>query len=376
MAFTAPDTTDNENLAAQSAAAQRVGLRAKLRAVALDYRLRLCGKAVVSEHGAALIFSGSPGAWKGRWSGVLACKRIWTCPVCSAKLRAERLGRALGAMNALGGRWQMLTFTVRHQAGDDPQQLLRGEMRALARMRRVRAIGAIWKRAVTASVRATEMTFGRNGWNPHLHVLFRLKQLTSDERTALRHAWRDAVARELGEKHAPMLGRGLRLSKALVVESTPPEKLAGYLFKLGCEIAGVAKVPHKGAMSSWDVAVLATERDAQEHAWGAWSEFQVATKGRRMIELDDRAARAAKGAVILPFGVEIDCKDDTPPPVTRELELTSDELRALGRMERTDRFALIRPMLEASTAHDPCEAARGVIARAVELDAPPARAPP
>ena len=262
----------------------------------------------------------------------------------------------------------MVTFTIRHHQGDKLEDLMRGLMLSLARVRRQRAIRAIWTDKVTASIRSTEVTHGANGWHPHLHIVLRTKGLTNTEKKALRHAWRAAVSRELGAQRAPSLANGVAWSRALDATDVDPKKLAGYLFKLGCEIVGTAKAPRvAGSIGSWELAALAVTRDPAH--WRAWSEFQVATKGRRSVELDDRAARAVRGlpvSAILGFGVEVECPQDTrPEPVTREIAITSDELRAMRRAERTDRFALIRPMIAASQAVDPVCAVRAVIDAAV-----------
>ncbi len=452
MALATPDVACERELAPRDAVAQRYALRSVLRGIGLDLRQRACGTYVAGSAGAALIFSGQPGNWRSSWSGLMTCGKIWTCPVCSARLRAKRLAKVKAALVGMGGRWQMLTFTIRHHDGEELRPMFDKMMLALAKMRRGRSVRAIWLRAVTASIRATEVKFGRHGFHPHLHILLRVLPLSSKEKTTLRHEWRAYMARALGmplvdpvlfpappkmpkgyrtsarEKDernkmkqarqaealrlglplAPSLAFGLRFSKALDVDKCKPDKLAGYIVKLGCEIVGHGKdakadARNKGSLSQWELASLAAAREPRE--WRAWTEFQIATKGRRMIELDDRAAHAAKGPR-LPFITAQDKRDfddedlelrvtcdDEPAPITKELDVTQDELHALRRWEWEDRQALARPLAAARRADDPIAAARAVIDECVKTDGPrrereiirraayaargdPARAPP
>lgn len=370
----APATTPGRaDLAESDGIRQRYGLRAALRSCAVDWRLGACGTYVASPDGAAIVAVGRPGNWAAKYTGIMTCGRIWTCPVCSAKLRAERLARIQAAMVHSGGRWQMLTLTMRHQDGMPLAPMLRGMMRALARTRRVRAVREIWERAVTASVRATEVTHGTAGWHPHVHLLLRTHKWSRLEKAAFRRAWARAVVREVGGMHAPKLTLGVSFSKPLCVEKDDPTGVARYIAKAGCEIVGVGKVARdsRAGLSSWELAAVATGRHLEERAWSAWCEYQRSTKGRRMIELDDRASRFARQSpardlaiAAAALGEPVRGEDVMPTSRRIEVPITTAMLRAMRRTEAIDRAALARPLTAAQRAEDPVRAILEALERA------------
>lgn len=371
-----PATTPGKaDLADSAGLRQRYGLRSQLRRIALDWRLGACGTYVASPDGASVVATGRPGSWRAKYTGIATCGRIWTCPVCSAKLRAQRLARVVAAMSHSGGRWQMVTLTIRHEEGDSLARMMRGMMLALAKVRRVRAVRAIWERAITSSVRATEVTHGENGWHAHVHLLLRTLQWTRDERAAFRSAWQSAVERELGWRHRPDFARGVRFSRPCDVRRDDISRQAAYLAKMGCEIVGVGKESNdsRKGLSSWQVAACATARELDARRWAAWSEFQRSTRGRRMIELDDRAARWARqtpardmAVAAAAFGEPL-VADPTPQTSMRiEVPITSAQLRAIRRLEQVDPMALARPLTAARAADDADAAIRSCIEQLLE----------
>lgn len=272
-------------------------LRARLRRVTLHRRERACGVVVAHRGGPALVATGHAGAWECKWTGVQTCGHIWTCPVCSLRIRNDRCARVLRALKNAGGRWQLVTLTLSHHAGDSLARLERGLASAWRRTRQGGEIQALWSENVSASVRATEITWSHeNGWHPHLHVILRTPEWSEDDRAALFDRFRACVVRELGERHAPNIEHGivwsdpLELCKGLELDESQ-HRLSRYLFKLGLEIAGFGKTG-KRTRTSWQLAELAASGD--DRAKKLWWEFQAATRGRRMIEMDDRAARFAK----------------------------------------------------------------------------------
>jgi hypothetical protein len=257
----------------------------------------------------------------------------------------------LHALEMSLGRWQMLNLTVRHRRAMPLRGLLSGMMRAWRRARQGGATQAIWTERVTASVRATEVTYGENGFHPHLHVLLRTSEWTAEETDALRERWQQAVLRELGPECVPSDDRA-------VVWSTPidlcresiadAEKRAGYLFKLGLEIAGAGKVGRGRSLSAWQLLDRAVSGEAGAAA--LWREYAAATRGKRMIELDDRAQRFAKmpsrGALEEPL------RESTAERMT--IHVDGLELRALREYERLIDPRIMGVILsDASTSENP-----------------------
>jgi len=274
-----------------AAARARYALRARLRNVTPNRRDRLCGLTVhlPAEESPQIVCEGAPGAWEMRWHGVITCRHIWTCPVCSAKLRAERLEQIDAAMRKGGGRWQMLTLKFAHARGMPLAGLLDGLSKALRWVKQGGSMQRLWTRKVSASVRATEVTFGSaNGWHPHVHLLLRTAHWARCERRAFAQKWARAVERFLGVECLPSMEHGTHWSPPIDASHADERKRAAYLTKLGAEIAGVGKQTH----ASWTVAERAAAGDG--HARALWIEFCEATSGRRMLEADERAVAFAK----------------------------------------------------------------------------------
>lgn len=136
------------------------------------------------------------------FSGLERCGSIWACPVCSAVIRAERareIGAALEAAHVGGLGVLFTTFTLRHRQADALRFSLDVVLKAFTRMVR----GRPWRRlceriGYVGFIRATEVTYGGNGWHPHLHLAIVTSAPLSDDLCASFEAevstlWRSAV---------------------------------------------------------------------------------------------------------------------------------------------------------------------------------------
>lgn len=256
-------------------------LRARLRRLAQSQRERDCGIRAVSVNPGINVLKPPKGTPIAKYHGVLRCGRIWTCPVCSRGLRAERASNIDAALRGAGGRFQMLTVTLRHHAGMPLKELLAGLLQAWRRTRQGGAIQRIWREKVTASIRATEVTEGHHGWHPHIHALLRTEEWTPAERMMLVQRWRRIVRSVLGERCTPDDEHGLHWSEPFQAEDCAER--GRYLSKLGLEMAGFGKR-----------SLAERAADGDERSVRRWEEFSRGTRGRRMIEMDDRAVRFAK----------------------------------------------------------------------------------
>lgn len=240
------------------------------------------------------------GIARARWCGLLQCGHIWTCPVCSLQKRAKRAQLFDAALRGLGGRWQMLTVTLRHREGMPLAVLLSGLMKAWRRCRQGGRVQAIWTRNVSASARATEIPYGDNGWHVHLHVVLRTPEWSGEERRTLLEAFQNAIRTELGPACVPSDLRALHWSDSF--DGRDESKRGEYISKCGLELAGFGKARKYHAdgtpagLTSWQLAERAVEGD--QKALRLWSEYYAATKGRRAFELDERAAAAGKAQLL------------------------------------------------------------------------------
>jgi len=128
------------------------------------------------------------------FSGTERCSSVWACPVCSAVIRAERareIAQAVEAHHAEGGSILFVTLTIRHDWDDS----LKESMDAVLGSWRKLLQGSAWvgskstpgardRYRVSGYIRSTEVTYGSNGWHPHIHALFFTDDKLSDTEVA------------------------------------------------------------------------------------------------------------------------------------------------------------------------------------------------
>lgn len=112
---------------------------------------------------------------KKAWlSGLFRCGSSWVCAFCATHIteqRRQELSQAL-AENMREYTPILITYTVAHHAGQSLNDLLSGMLEAFRAMK----AGRSWyllkdESGLIGSVRSLEITYGANGWHPHLHEL-------------------------------------------------------------------------------------------------------------------------------------------------------------------------------------------------------------
>lgn len=108
---------------------------------------------------------------------VMLCGLIWVCPVCGPKIRQQRavdLDTACTRwMEEYGtGSVMLLTLTVPHDFGEPLGDLLKMVREAFTSL----IAGRAWQDdkqefGLLHWVRAHDVTVGKNGWHPHLHIV-------------------------------------------------------------------------------------------------------------------------------------------------------------------------------------------------------------
>lgn len=148
---------------------------------------------------------------KAHFAGLVRCGSVWVCPVCAAKIaerRREELTKGMRSAMCQGLDVHLVTLTFPHTRLDklaDLMAQLRIANKALSTGRN--AIKAQLDGALVGTIRALEVTHGKNGWHPHLHVLVFTKGGQSAEKLkdAYRKAWLQGCARaglpEPSEEH-------------------------------------------------------------------------------------------------------------------------------------------------------------------------------
>ncbi|MCP4967945.1 MAG: hypothetical protein GY926_22260 [bacterium] len=169
--------------------------------------------------------------------------------------------------------------------------------------------GRPWSRlakqyGILGPIVAVEVTCGRHGWHPHLHVLlFHWEPMgrpgsDMDLAADLRERWTYMV-----EKHTDRTA--LERIGCDVIPISGEAGIAAYLNKIHYELTrGDLKRGRWGSRSAWQIGMDAAETgDASDIR--AWEEYVVATKGRRML----RASRELVACCGKPVTADVSDED-------------------------------------------------------------------
>lgn len=133
-------------------------------------------------HGVSIV--STAGQDRARFKGLQSCGSVWHCPVCSSRIseyRSNELRFMLDMWQQSGKGVIFVTNTIRHKFDDDLRLLLDS------------LFGVVWHRYATHSaykklrkelgylgrVRAVEVTYGKNGWHPHIHEIWLIEKQPS-----------------------------------------------------------------------------------------------------------------------------------------------------------------------------------------------------
>jgi hypothetical protein len=231
------------------------------------------------------------------YSGLQTCGSVWVCPVCAAKIAERRRAEIIAAMiahKAAGGCINMLTLTAPHQRGDDLDELLTKQAKALNAFWNDRKVKAVLAEMGTiGQIRALEVTHGRksprnNGWHPHYHVLLfnglephlmrfdaLLQEQMQEWTLRLYQRWAAVcVNAGLGE---PSLQHGLKLDNG--------DKAGKYVSKWGLEdemTKGHTKKALHGE-TPFDFLRALLENPEDKQAAALFIEFAQVFKGKRQL---------------------------------------------------------------------------------------------
>lgn len=283
----------------------------------LHSRIAACGVLPTAEGGISVVMN--PETGRAGFRGLQHCGSVWECPVCRAKVAAER---AAEIRQVVEGYWSperagMFTVTIRHAAGMSLRELRRG----LAHAWRLFCQGKTWLRFKAATglhggVRALEVTHGpKNGWHPHLHGvwLFHGEQQWDERTDEWRHELYETMQKRwarcvrhafnaVGERAARYYDtaddaahvaeyhrrRGDRLAKQCEPDKRIGLKIkrcrrADYIAKLGLELTDPgSKKAKEGHETPTDIAYrwTTTKDPSAAKLWREWCE---AMKGARQL---------------------------------------------------------------------------------------------
>lgn len=111
-----------------------------------------------------------------RYTNLMRCSRLWVCPICSAQISEERRIALRSAIEKTKYEVGMLTYTLQHANNDRCSDLVETLSKCYSRMTSGREYQGFIKRyGILGSLRALEVTHGKNGYHPHLHVMILCK---------------------------------------------------------------------------------------------------------------------------------------------------------------------------------------------------------
>jgi hypothetical protein len=138
------------------------------------HRVGICLRHQIDKYGGVDLFK-HRSTQKAFYGGLMICGNVWVCPVCAAKIserRRKELKTAFKGHLNNDGYCTMLTLTFSHSARDKLDDLLDALSKAMSQFRSGKRYDNYRKRiGLIGSIRAFEITYGRNGWHPHIHLL-------------------------------------------------------------------------------------------------------------------------------------------------------------------------------------------------------------
>lgn len=271
-------------------------------------RCRCCGRVTVTPDGSVQVRA--DGRAVG-FAGLASCGSVWVCPVCNAKVQAVRrieVGLAL-AWALLEGGAAFGAYTLCHHQGERLGDLWPGLNKCWAAVgrdgsvKRVRA-GLGW----VGYVRTVEVTYGVNGWHPHVHPLHLFSRPVSPAEVAALHraefrAWEAAAGRQ-GLRTPVSAAQNLHAVDGAAAHA----EVADYFTKasytptveaVGWEMTSTqtkTRTRAKDSRTPWEL-LRAVYLDGDAEALDLWHEWESDSKGKRAISWS-RGLRRAAGLLV------------------------------------------------------------------------------
>lgn len=216
------------------------------------------------------------------YGGFCRCHSVWACPLCAPLIRAGRAREMAGGLRRLlasGGGVNFSTFTLPHDQGMPLGRLFDSVAGSWKLVQFDRAVKAMRRSLGLEFSRSTEVTLGGNGWHPHLHVGEVCERpLTRDEVAEYRetsfHAWCRAVV-SFGLR-PPSDRYGLTMIRA-------DAGMADYCHKVEGLSSELFRMDRKTGKTEAPFSILRRAVAGDVEAARRWREYEMVTKGRRML---------------------------------------------------------------------------------------------
>lgn len=216
------------------------------------------------------------------FAGFCRCHSVWACPLCAPVIRAGRASDMASGLKRLllsGGGCLFSTYTLPHDQGDALGAVFSAVHDSWTAIRHDPSVRAIRRELGLEFSRSTEVTYGSNGWHPHLHVgevaprpLSRSEVL--DYRRECFRVWCQSV-----QKHGfrrPSERRGLTVVRA-------DAGMSDYLNKTEGLASELFQMDQKRGKTEAPFSILSRAVRGDAGAARVWGEYERVTKGRRAV---------------------------------------------------------------------------------------------
>jgi len=137
------------------------------------------------------------------YQNLRTCGSVWHCPCCAAKISEKRkseVQRAITAHETAGGQVYLLTVTLPHRLNQHLKTVLGTLLKAHTAFEKDRVYREGFKTTsgLVGRIRGLEVTYGANGWHPHLHLLLFVNRITNIKTTEhdLLSIWKKVVVKQ------------------------------------------------------------------------------------------------------------------------------------------------------------------------------------
>lgn len=223
---------------------------------------------------------------KAHWANVQRCGSVWTCPVCAKQITEKRRAELEKGLNqwktAHNGSVLLLTLTFSHSVNESLSSLLAGQKRAYKRFcENTRVVNLMKSLSVRHKVKGFEVTYGKNGWHPHNHILLLTEEPVEEfkqHQAELAQIWINCCTKS--GLNAPSMEHGLDIRDGQYAEK--------YVSKWGLEhelTKGHVKQGRNGGLTPFDLLQYSmTDAEMNGRKLGTlFQEFAISTKGQRQL---------------------------------------------------------------------------------------------
>jgi hypothetical protein len=242
-------------------------------------RINNCLKKRISKDKSVLI-KYNPTTQHACYSNLQLCGSVWNCAICAAKISEKRrmeLKKGISQHRKNGGHVYLLTLTNSHHFGDNLKQLMAGQKKALKYLWSDRKPKEHFSElGKVGHITANEVTHGKNGWHPHMHILMffdsaiDIKELQTFIAKYWQHCCKKAKLKE------PSLEHGCDITDGNFADR--------YVAKWGIEeemTKGHIKQGREGGNTPFDL--LRLSESGCEESGKLFQTFAAAYKGKRQL---------------------------------------------------------------------------------------------